>query len=103
MREPETQAAGHRPPGGAKPPAPPGTDEPRHRPDLRNPGPPITVRLDDVLLGDLGNQRVDALLLNALLLRGGRVGTWLEHQGSSPAQVEKTFPASGWCARAAIA
>jgi hypothetical protein len=93
MSEPEAQAAGRRPPGGPGPPAPPGTGEPRSQPDPRDPGPPIEVRLDDVLLGDLGNPRVDAKMLNALLLRGGRVGSWLEQRGIHTADVEKDFPA----------
>src|SRR5215213_5461107 len=55
-------------PGGPGPPAPPSTGEPPSPgPDPADPGPPITVRLDDLLLGDLGNQRVDARLLQAIL------------------------------------
>lgn len=93
--EPET--AGAKPPSGPAPPAPPTTGEPPGRgPDPGDPGPPITVRLDDLLLGDLGNQRVDARLLHALVLRDGRVGQWLISQGVDVDAVERAFPGTGW-------
>jgi hypothetical protein len=78
------------------PPAPPGVDEPGHRPDPRDPGRPITVRLDDWLVGDLGHPRVDARLLDAVLLRDGRVGRWLQDRGVSINDLEESFPDTGW-------
>lgn len=93
--EPET--IGTELPGGPRPPAPPTTGEPPSSgPDLSNPGPPITVRLDDLLLGDLGNRRVDARLLQALLMRDGGVAQWLRNQGVDLDAVEKAFPGTGW-------
>ncbi len=93
--KPETGRA--EPSGGVRVPAPPTTGEPPSRaPDPADPGAPITVRLDDLLLGDLGNQRVDARLLQALLLRDGRVGKWLLGQGVDADAVERAFPDSGW-------
>ena len=59
-------------------------------------GPPIAVRLSDLLLGDLGNQRVDARLLQAILLREGAVGEWLRSQGIDPDAVEHGFPGTRW-------
>ena len=92
----EPGSGGAEPPGG-RPPAPPSTGEPGRRgPDPAGPEPPITVRLDDLLLGDLGNQRVDARLVQALLLRDGRVGRWLLSQGVDVDAVERAFPGSGW-------
>jgi hypothetical protein len=96
MNEPQTSAAAQRPPGRGTPPAPPGTDDPGRPPNPRDPGPPITVRLDAMLLGDLGNARVDARLVNAVLLREGRVGRWLQQRGISVADVERAFPQSDW-------
>lgn len=93
---PQAAAAARRPPGGPTPPAPPGTDEPGRSPDPRDPGPPITVRLDELLLGDIGNARVDARLLNAVLLREGVVARWLRARGIDVADVEGAFPQSGW-------
>jgi hypothetical protein len=61
---PEPAASSARPPGGPRPPAPPATGEPNRRPDPADPGPPITVRLGHVLIGDLGHPRVDARLLH---------------------------------------
>lgn len=93
--EPET--AGTRPPGGPGPPAPPSTGEPPSPgPDPADPGPPITVRLDDLLLGDLGNQRVDARLLQAVLLRDRHVAEWLRSQGIDADAVEDAFPGTRW-------
>lgn len=82
------------PPPGAppRPPAPPGVGEP----DPSDPGPPIVVRLDELMLGDLGNARVDARLLQAILLREGRVGTWLREQGVDREAVTRAFPGTGW-------
>src|SRR5690349_10096815 len=93
----EPQASSERPPGGPVPPAPPATGDPPGRgPDPADPGPPITVRLDDLLLGDLGNPRVDARLLRAVLLRDGRVAEWLRGHGIDDDAVEEAFPGSGW-------
>lgn len=79
------------------PPAPPTTGEPPGRgPDPRDPGPPITVRLDDLLLGDLGNARVDARLLQAILIRDRHVADWLRAQGIDPDSVERAFPGTRW-------
>lgn len=85
------------PPGGPPPPAPPAAGgPPRRGPDPSDPGPPIAVRLDELLLGDLGNQRVDARLLRALLLREGDVAKWLRSRGVDADAVEDAFPGSGW-------
>jgi hypothetical protein len=54
------------------------------------------VRLDDLLLGDLGNARVDARLLHAMLLRDGRVAEWLRRLGVDADAVESAFPGSVW-------
>ena len=93
--EPET--AGAAPPGDPEPTASPTTGEPPSRgPDPADPGPPITVRLDDLLLGDLGNPRVDARLLQAILLRNRRVADWLHGRGVDTSVVEDAFPGTGW-------
>lgn len=93
--EPET--AGAAPPDGPEPMASPPTREPPDRgPDPADPGPPITVRLDDLLLGDLGNPRVDARLLQAILLRDRRVAAWLHGRGVDTSVVEDAFPGTGW-------
>ena len=93
----EPEPAGATPPGGPGPPAPPATREPASPgPDPADPGPPIAVRLDDLLLGDLGARRADAQLLQALLLRDGHVGKWLLSQGIDVDAVERAFPGSGW-------
>jgi hypothetical protein len=85
------------PPGGAGPPAPPSTGEPPSPgPDPADPGPPIPVRLDELLLGDLGNQRVDARLLQAILLRDRRVAEWLRSRGIDADAVEDAFPGTHW-------
>ncbi len=85
-----------RPPGGPAPPAPPATGEPGREPDPADPGPPIPVVLGPLLLGDLGNARVDARLLNAILLRDGRVAQWLRSEGVELDKVEDAFPDCGW-------
>lgn len=93
----EPQPSSQRPPGGPVPPAPPTTGDPPGRgPDPADPGPPITVRLDDLLLGDLGNARVDARLLRAVLLRDGPMAEWLRSRGIDDAVVEEAFPGTGW-------
>ena len=84
------------PPDGPRPPAPPATGEPSGAPDPADPRPPIEVRLDDYLLGDLGNARVDARLLNAILLRNGKVAAWVRSHGIEAADVEVAFPGSDW-------
>jgi hypothetical protein len=61
-------------------------------PDPSDPGPPITVWLERVPLGDLGNARVDSRLLMAMLLRRGQVAQWLAGRGVDRAAVEKGFP-----------
>ena len=96
MPEPQTDAASSPPAGGGTPPAPPATGEPRPGPDPADPGPPIPVQLGDLLLGDLGHPRVDARLLSAILVRGGRVGEWLRARGVGPDDVEDAFPGTGW-------
>jgi hypothetical protein len=68
---------------------------PAGRLDPRDPGPPITVALDGELLGDLGNPRVDARLLLALVLRGGRVAQWLATQGIDEAALRERYGAMG--------
>ena len=90
---PKPQGESVRPPGGPPPPAPPTTGEPpQGGPDPADPGPPITVRLDSLLLGDLGNPCVDARLLSAILLRDGGVATWLRTQGVDADAVANAFP-----------
>ena len=68
----------------------------QENPDPSNPGPPIEVRLDDLLLGDLGNARVDARLLRTVLERDGAVAKWLRRRGVDAEDIEETFPGSGW-------
>jgi hypothetical protein len=93
----EPQASSERPPGGPPPPAPPTTGDPPSRgPDPSDPGPPIAVQLDDLLLGDLGNARVDARLLRAVLLRDGQMAEWLRSRGIDDDAVEEVFPGTGW-------
>lgn len=94
MEQPQTEAI-RQPPSGS-PPAPPATGEPRDGPDPSDPGPPITVRLDERLLGDLGHANVDAHLLAAVLLRDGKVGKWLRQRGVELADLERAFPGTGW-------
>jgi len=71
-------------------------EPPSPGPDPADPGPPITVRLDDLLLGDLGNQRVDARLLQAILLRDRHVPEWLRSRGIEADAVEDAFPGTRW-------
>ena len=73
-----------------------GTEPPSRPLDPSDPGTPITVRLGDLLLGDLGYQRVDARLLQAILLRDRRVAEWLRSQGVDADLVEDRFPGTGW-------
>jgi len=49
-----------------------------------------------LLLGDLGNTLVDVRLLNAILLRGGRVAKWLRSEGIDLDKVDTKFPGGGW-------
>jgi hypothetical protein len=92
---PEPQPASARPPGGPPPPAPPATGGP-HGVDPSDPGPAIPVSLGPELIGDLGNARVDARLLHAILLRDRLVATWLREQGVDGAAIERAFPGGGW-------
>jgi hypothetical protein len=92
----ESEAKSAQPPGGPRPPAPPATGDPPSGPNPADPGPPITVQLDDLMLGDLGNRRVDARLLSAVLVRGGPVAQWLRDRGIDAEDVETTFPGSAW-------
>lgn len=80
------------PPRGPRPPYPPGGEEP----DPADQGPPIPVRLDAFLLGDLGNARVDARLVSAILVRDGRVAEWLRHHGVEVDALDQAFPGSKW-------
>ena len=52
------------------------------------------VRLDELLLGDLGHPRVDAALVSAILLRDGRVGRWLRSRSVDLEALEQAFPKS---------
>lgn len=54
------------------------------------------MRLDALLLGDLGNPRVDARLLQAVLLRNGQVADWLRSRDIDADAIERAFPATGW-------
>lgn len=97
MREPSAES--QRPPGGPRPPGPPttgGPGGPARHPDPRDPGPPILVHIGGVLIGDLGNQTVDALLLDGILLRGGAVGRWLGEKGMTAEEIETTFAGARW-------
>ena len=95
MGEPQTDATPRRPPGGPSPPAPPATGD-AAGPDPTDPGNPIVVQLGQQLLGDLGNARVDARLLSAILVRDGRVAAWLREQQIDVEEVETAFPGSRW-------
>ena len=55
----------------------------------------VNVALPDVA-GDLGNARVDARLVAAILLRDGAVGRWLAERGVTADAMEAAFPESGW-------
>jgi hypothetical protein len=94
MPEPQEHVAP--PTGGGPPPAPPAVGDPGPRPDPSDPGPPIAVRISGVPLGDLGNPRVDARLLTAVLLRRGRVASWLAGRGIDRPTVDAAFPGCGW-------
>ncbi|HEU0316877.1 MAG TPA: hypothetical protein VFR49_06080 [Solirubrobacteraceae bacterium] len=48
------------------------------------------------MLGDLGHPVVDALLLNAILLRRSAAARWLEDHDVRSAEVEAAFPAATW-------
>jgi len=50
------------------------------------------VKLGSLLLGDLGNPRVDARLLTAMLLRDSRVADWLRARGVDLEDVRSAFP-----------
>lgn len=92
---PEPLPASERPPGGPpRPPAPPTTGEPSRGPDPADPGRPITIRLDDLLLGDLGHPVVDVDLVSAILLRAGQVGQWLRSRGVDLDALDEAFPKS---------
>ena len=86
MTEPEV--VGVAPPGGPRPPAPPATGDPGRAPDPADPGPPITVCVGPMLLGDLGHPRVDAKILTVILLRNGPVGEWLRGRDVSPEHLD---------------
>src|SRR3954466_3983232 len=47
----------------------------------RDPGEPVGVTLDEELIGDLGNPRVDGRLLLEILERRGAVAAWLRERG----------------------
>jgi hypothetical protein len=78
------------------PPAPPGVGDPEGGPDPADPGPPIGVRLGDMLLGDLGHPRVDSRMVMAILLRGGDVAHWLQTRGIDAAAVLCAFEYARW-------
>jgi hypothetical protein len=96
MEEPETEPALPQPPGGPSPPAPPATGDPAGGPDPSDPEPPIIVQLGEQRLGDLGNARVDARLLSAILTRDGHVAAWLRAHEIDLDGLEHAFPDSRW-------
>lgn len=49
-----------------------------------------------MLIGDLGNQTVDGLLLDAIMLRGGAVAHWLTERGLSADDVEAALSGARW-------
>src|SRR3954469_4432070 len=53
----------------------------------RDPGEPVGVTLDEELIGDLGNPRVDGRLLLEILARRGAVAAWLRERGVDEAAV----------------
>jgi hypothetical protein len=65
-------------------------------PDPSDPGNPVVVQLGQQLLGDLGNPRVDARLISAILKRDGRVAAWLRDQQIDLHDVENAFPGTRW-------
>lgn len=95
MEDPQTDATLRRPPGGPSPPAPPVTGD-AAGPDPSDPGNPVVVQLGQQMLGDLGNPRVDARLLSAILTRDGRVAAWLRDQQIDLDDVENAFPGTRW-------
>jgi hypothetical protein len=44
------------------------------------------------VLGDLGHPRVDARLVNAVVLRGSAVSRWLRDRGVDTDSLVKAFP-----------
>jgi len=54
------------------------------------------VQLGEQLIGDLGNARVDARLLSAILVRDGRVAAWLRERQIDVDDLEEAFPGSRW-------
>jgi len=61
------------------------------RPDPRDPRWAVEVRLAHELLGDLGNPRVDARLLLAIVLRNREVAAWLAERGVDEATVRERW------------
>ena len=60
-------------------------------------GDAVPVRLGQGLpIGDLGNARADARLLQAILLRDGPVARWLTRRGLNADTIEEAFPGSSW-------
>ncbi len=55
----------------------------------RDPGAPVGVTLDEALIGDLGNPRVDGRLLLEILDRRGAVAAWLRERGVDEAAVRQ--------------
>ena len=55
----------------------------------RVPGEPVGVTLDETLIGDLGNPRVDGRLLLEILDRSGAVAAWLRERGVDEAAVRR--------------
>jgi ATP-dependent Clp protease ATP-binding subunit ClpA len=69
---------------GGEPPPRPRSDAP-----LAEVHGPVPVSLGPDLIGDLGNPRVDAQLLLAILERGGPVAAWLRERGLEEADVRR--------------
>jgi ATP-dependent Clp protease ATP-binding subunit ClpC len=60
----------------------------RPRADVPDPGgEPVTVRLGEAVVGDLGQPGVDARVLLEMLRRGGAVAAWLRERGVDEAAV----------------
>lgn len=55
------------------------------------------VRLDDFVLGDLGNARVDSRLLYAILRRDHKLADWLRSRGITEEDPATEFPDAAWC------
>jgi hypothetical protein len=49
--------------------------------------PPVSVRLGETVVGDLGQPSVDAHMLLEILRRGGAVAAWLRERGVNEAAV----------------